>query len=95
MKFDINNLKHWQLIEEGDLAGYYVRLMLGIPMNGPVMAIVNKEAEVERKALEKRGYKVAVIQPKGGNSYSEAMAKLLKVTGRQDDLGLIKHMQGT
>ncbi|PSU31728.1 hypothetical protein [Photobacterium lutimaris] len=93
MEFDIKNLKHWQLVEDGDLAGYYVQPMLGIQMNSTAMNLITKEADAERIQLEKRGHKVAVIQPKGdGNTYAQAMAKLLKETGRDNDLNLLKHM---
>lgn len=94
MEIDINNLKHWQKVEEGELAGYYVQTILGIQLNGTAMALVAKEAEAERIELEKLGHKVAIIQPKGDyTSYGEAMAKL-KGLGREDDLGLLEHLRG-
>ncbi|WP_373563705.1 hypothetical protein [Vibrio sp. Y2-5] len=90
MEIDINNLKHWQKVEEGELAGYYIQPILGIQLNGTAMALVAKEAEAERIALEKLGHKVAIIQPKGDyTSYGEAMAKLKEL-----DLGLLEHLSG-
>lgn len=93
MNIDINNLKYWQKVEDGELAGYYVQPMFGIGMNNIAMSTITKEAEMERIELEKHGNKVAVIWPKGdSNTYAEAMAKLLQETGREDDLSLIKHI---
>lgn len=87
MKFDINNLKHWQLVDSGELKGFYVCPIIGshsVPMN-------LEEAELERTELNKLGHKVALIQPRGGsNSYVEAMAKLLKEMGRESDLSLLE-----
>ncbi|WP_235653442.1 hypothetical protein [Vibrio anguillarum] len=94
MKIDINNLKHWHLSVDGELAGHYIQRVLGVQLKGFAMALVVKEAEAERIQLEKLGYKVAFIQPKGDyTSYSEVMAKL-KVLGREDDLGLLEHLRG-
>lgn len=94
MEFDINNLKHWQKVEDGELVGYYVQPMVGIQLNGTASALVFKESEAERIQLEKLGHKVAVIQPKGNyTSYGEAMAKL-KEFGRDNDLSLLEHLNG-
>lgn len=94
MEFDINNLKHWHLAKDGELVGHYVQRAFGVQLNGSAMALVIEEAEAERRELEARGHKVAIIQPKGDyTSYSEAMAKL-KELGREDDLGLLEHLNG-
>ncbi|GLT19572.1 hypothetical protein GCM10007938_33540 [Vibrio zhanjiangensis] len=91
---DINNLKHWQKVEDGELAGYYVQLVLGIQLNSTAMAHVAKEAEAERIQLEKLGHKVATIQPKGDyTSYDEAMAKI-KGLDREGDLDLLELLSG-
>lgn len=93
MGIDINNLKHWQKVEEGELAGYYVQPIFGIQLNGTAMALVAKEGEAERIELVKLGHKVAIIQPKGDyTSYGKAMAKMLKESDREDDLGLLEHL---
>lgn len=94
MEIDINNIKHWHLAEDGELAGHYVQRAFGVQLNGSAMALVIQEAEAERRELEARGHKVAIIQPKGDyTSFSEAIAKL-KELGREDDLGLLEHLRG-
>ncbi len=76
MNFDINTLKHHQLVEDGQLEGYYI--------HQPVQGSQHDDEAVlaERQALEKMGYKVLHVQAKGGiTTFSEAMQKLAKKTG--------------
>ncbi|MDV6249805.1 hypothetical protein [Vibrio sp. EA2] len=76
MKLDINALKHHQLVEDGQLEGYYI--------HQPVQGSQQDDEAVlaERKALEKMGYKVLQVQAKGGTTtFAEAMQKLAKKTG--------------
>ncbi|WP_158502567.1 hypothetical protein [Vibrio coralliilyticus] len=92
MEININNLKHWQKVEDGEIAGYFVQSMVGIQLNGTAMALVAKEAEAERIQLKKLGHKVAIIQPKGYySSFVEAKDKI-KEFGREDDLGLLEYL---
>ncbi|WP_117232900.1 hypothetical protein [Vibrio maerlii] len=76
MNFDINTLKHHQLVEDGQLEGCYI--------HQPVPGSQQDDAAVleERQALEKMGYKVVQVKAKGGTTtFAEAMQKLAKKTG--------------
>lgn len=78
MKFDIDALKHHQLIEDGKLEGCYIHQ----PAQGSQQD--DKAVQAERQALEKMGYKVMQVQAKGGvTTFAEAMQKLAKQTGHQ------------
>ncbi|MDB1125093.1 hypothetical protein [Vibrio algarum] len=78
MNFDINTLKHHQLIEDGQLEGCYIHQ----PAQGSQQG--DKAVLSERHALEKMGHKVLQVQAKGGTTtFSEAMQKLAKKTGHQ------------
>ncbi|EGU31368.1 hypothetical protein VII00023_16120 [Vibrio ichthyoenteri ATCC 700023] len=76
MNFDINALKHHQLVEDGQLEGCYIHQ----PVQGSQQ---NDQAVLaERHALEKMGRKVVQVQAKGGTTtFAEAMQKLAKKTG--------------
>lgn len=76
MNFDINALRHHQLVEDGQLEGCYIHQ----PVQG---SLQDDEAVLaECRALEKMGYKVVQVQAKGGTTtFAEAMQKLAKKTG--------------
>lgn len=76
MNFDIDALKHHQLVEDGQLEGCYIHQ----PVQG---SQPDDEAVLaERQALEKMGHKVMQVQAKGGTTtFAEAMQKLAKKTG--------------
>ncbi|ANS85709.1 hypothetical protein VSVS12_01943 [Vibrio scophthalmi] len=78
MNFDIDALKHHQLVEDGQLEGCYIHQ----PVQG---SQPNDEAVVaERQALEKMGHKVIQVQTKGGTTtFAEAMQQFAKKTGHQ------------
>lgn len=78
MNFDIDALKHHQLVEDGQLEGCYIHQ----PVQG---SQPNDEAVVaERQALEKMGHKVVQVQTKGGaTTFAEAMQQFAKKTGHQ------------
>lgn len=78
MNFDINALKHHQLVEDGQLEGCYI--------HQPVQGSQQSDNAViqERQALENMGYKVVQVQAKGGTTtFAEAMQQLAKKTGHQ------------
>ncbi|MEZ9785448.1 hypothetical protein AB4542_12270 [Vibrio breoganii] len=76
MNFDINALKHHQLVEDGQLEGCYIHQSA----NGSQQD--DKAVLVERHALEALGYKVILVQAKSGTTtFAEAMQKLAKETG--------------
>ena len=78
MNFDINALKHHQLVEDGLLEGCYLHQ----PARGSQQN--DKAVVAERQALEKMGYKVIQVQAKGGTTtFAEAMQKFAKKTGHQ------------
>ncbi len=78
MNFDINALKHHQLVEDGLLEGCYIHQ----PAKGSEQD--DKAVLAERRALEELGYKVVQVQTKGGTTtFSEAMQKFAKKTGHQ------------
>lgn len=78
MNFDINALRHHQLVEDGQLEGCYIHL--------PTQASQQEDKAVlaERQTLEKMGYKVVQVQAKGATTtFAEAMRKLAEKTGHQ------------
>ncbi|MGF1750988.1 MULTISPECIES: hypothetical protein [Vibrio] len=78
MNFDINTLKHHQLVEDGQLEGCYIHQPAegSQPDDNAVLA--------ERQALEKMGYKVIQLKAKGRTTtFAEAMQKFAKKTGHQ------------
>ncbi|ERM57144.1 MULTISPECIES: hypothetical protein [Vibrio] len=78
MNFDINALKHHQLVEDGQLEGCYIHQ----PVKGSQQD--DKAVLAERVALENMGYKVVQVQAKGGTTtFAEAMQKFAKKTGHQ------------
>ncbi|MFM2588007.1 hypothetical protein [Vibrio sp. TBV020] len=78
MNFDINALKHHQLVEDGQLEGCYIHQ----PATGSQQD--DKAVLAERQALEKAGYKVVQVQAKGRTTtFAEAMQKFAKKTGHQ------------
>lgn len=78
MNFDIDALKHHQLIEDGKLEGCYIHQ----PAQGSQQD--DKAVLAERQALEKMGFKVIQVQAKGGvTTFAEAMQELAKKTGHQ------------
>ncbi|WP_045373723.1 hypothetical protein [Vibrio campbellii] len=78
MNFDINALKHHQLVEDGQLEGCYLHQ----PAQGSQQN--DKAVLAERQALEKMGYKVIQVQAKGGTTtFAEAMQKFVKKTVHQ------------
>ncbi|CAE6938474.1 hypothetical protein ACOMICROBIO_FLGHMIGD_03899 [Vibrio sp. B1FLJ16] len=78
MNFDIDALKHHQLVEDGQLEGCYIHQ----PAQGSQQD--DKAVLAERQALEKMGYKVMQVKAKGRiTTFSEAMKKLAKKTGHK------------
>ncbi|OBT30354.1 hypothetical protein A9263_03080 [Vibrio cyclitrophicus] len=78
MNFDINALKHHQLVEDGQLEGCYIHQ----PVKGSQQD--DKAVLAERVALENMGYKVVQVQAKGGTTtFAEAMQRFAKKTGHQ------------
>ncbi|MEZ8337085.1 hypothetical protein AB4175_01505 [Vibrio cyclitrophicus] len=78
MNFDINALKHHQLVEDGQLEGCYIHQ----PVKGSQQD--DKAVLAERVALENMGYKVVQVQAKGETTtFAEAMQKFAKKTGHQ------------
>ncbi|WP_404970634.1 hypothetical protein [Vibrio campbellii] len=76
MNFDINALKHHQLVEDGQLEGCYLHQ----PAQGSQQN--DKAVLAERQALEKMGNKVIQVQAKGGTTtFAEAMQKFVKKNG--------------
>ncbi len=78
MNFDINALKHHQLVEDGQLEGCYLHQ----PAKGSQQD--DKAVLAERQALENMGYQVIQVQAKGGTTtFAEAMQAFAKKTGHQ------------
>ena len=78
MNFDINALKHHQLVEDGQLEGCYLHQ----PAKGSQQD--DKAVLAERQALEKMGYKVIQVQAKGRTTtFAEAMQEFAQKTGLQ------------
>ena len=78
MNFDINALKHHQLVEDGQLEGCYIHQ----PVQGSLPD--DKAVLAERQALESQGYKVVQVKAKGKTTtFAEAMQELAKKTGHQ------------
>ena len=78
MNFDIQALKHHQLVEDGQLEGSYIHQ----PAQGSQQD--DQAVLAERPALENIGHKVVKVQAKGGTTtFAEAMQKLAKETGHQ------------
>ncbi|MDK9762509.1 hypothetical protein KI743_10885 [Vibrio sp. D420a] len=76
MKFDIDALKHHQLVEDGQLEECYIH------QPAPGSQQNDKGVVEERQALEKLGFKVVQVKAKGGTTtFAEAMQKLAKKTG--------------
>ncbi|WP_394241547.1 hypothetical protein [Vibrio astriarenae] len=76
MNLDINALQHHQLVEDGQLEGCYIHQ----PAKGSHQD--DKAVVAERQAIEKMGYKVVQVKPKGGTTtFAEAMQELAKKTG--------------
>ena len=68
MKFDIDALKHHQLVEDGQLEGCYIH------QPAPGSQQNDKAVVEERQALEKMGFKVVQVKAKGGTTtFAEAM----------------------
>ncbi|NRF30384.1 hypothetical protein [Vibrio coralliilyticus] len=78
MNFDIEALRHHQLVEDGQLEGCYIHQ----PAEGRQQN--DKAVLAERQALEKMGYKVVQVQAKGKTTtFAEAMQKFAKKSGHQ------------
>ncbi|NOI76203.1 hypothetical protein F0224_10975 [Vibrio coralliilyticus] len=78
MNFDIEALRHHQLVEDGQLEGCYIHQ----PAEGSQQD--DKAVLAERQALEKMGYKVVQVQTKGKTTtFAEAMQKFAKKSGHQ------------
>lgn len=78
MNFDIEALRHHQLVEDGQLEGCYIHQ----PAEGSQQD--DKAVLAERQALEKMGYKVVQVQAKGKTTtFAEAMQKFAKKSGLQ------------
>ncbi|WP_375748328.1 hypothetical protein [Vibrio sp. HN007] len=78
MHFDIDLLRHHQLIEDGELEGCYIHQ----PAQGSQQD--DKAVLAERHALEKMGYKVVQVQPKGRTTtFAEAIQKFAKKRGHK------------
>lgn len=78
MNFDIEALRHHQLVEDGQLEGCYIHQ----PAEGSQQD--DKAVLAERQALENIGYKVVQVQAKGKTTtFAEAMQKFAKKSGHQ------------
>ncbi|NOH62309.1 hypothetical protein [Vibrio sp. RE88] len=78
MNFDIEALRHHQLVEDGQLEGCYIHQPAGGSQQD------DKAVLAERQALEKMGYKVVQVQAKGKTTtFAEAMQKFAKKSGHQ------------
>lgn len=78
MNFDIDALRHHQLVEDGQLEGCYIHQ----PAQGSQQD--DRAVLVERQALEKMGYKVVQVEAKGRTTtFAEAMQKFAKKSGHQ------------
>ncbi len=81
MNFDIDALKHHQLVEDGQLEGCYIHQ----PVQGSQQD--DKAVLAERQALEKMGYKVMQVKTKGRiTTFAEAMQKIAKKTGHKTNV---------
>ncbi len=78
MTFNIEALKHHQLVEDGQLEGCYIHQ----PAQGSQQD--DKAVLAERDALEKMGYKVVQVRAKGRTTtFAEAMQQFSKKAGHQ------------
>ena len=78
MNFDIEALRHHQLVEDGQLEGCYIHQ----PSKNSQQD--GSDVLAERQALEKMGYKVIQVQAKGRTTtFAEAMKDLAIKTGHQ------------
>ncbi|AUI88327.1 hypothetical protein BS333_18515 [Vibrio azureus] len=78
MNFDIDALKHHQLVEDGQLEGCYIHQ----PAQGSQQG--DKAVLAERQVLEQMGYKVIQVKAKGGTTtFAEAMQQLVNKTHHQ------------
>jgi len=78
MNFDIDALRHHQLVEDGQLEGCYIHQ----PAQGSQHD--DKAVLAERQVLEKMGYKVVQVEAKGRTTtFAEAMQKFAKKSGHQ------------
>lgn len=78
MKLDINALRHHQLVEDGQLEGCYIHQ----PAHGSLQD--DQAVIAERQALERMGYKVVQVKPKGGTTtFAQAMQRLAKEADHQ------------
>ncbi|WP_425666885.1 hypothetical protein ACPUEJ_19275 [Vibrio tubiashii] len=78
MNFDIDALRHHQLVEDGQLEGCYIHQ----PAQGSQQD--DKAVLAERRALGKMGYKVVQVEAKGRTTtFAEAMQKFAKKSGHQ------------
>lgn len=78
MNFDIESLKHHQLVEDGQLAGCYIHQ----PAHGSQRD--DNAVVAERQALERMGYKVVQVQVKGKTTtFSQAMQEFAKKSALQ------------
>ncbi|MDC5806041.1 hypothetical protein OPW36_14320 [Vibrio europaeus] len=78
MNFDIDALRHHQLVEDGQLEGCYIHQ----PAQGSQQD--DKAVLAERRTLEKMGYKVVQVEAKGRTTtFAEAMQKFVKKSGHQ------------
>ncbi|MDA0129250.1 hypothetical protein OH458_14375 [Vibrio sp. MarTm2] len=76
MNFDIDALRHHQLVEDGQLEGCYIHQ----PAQGSQQD--DKAVLAERHVLEKMGYRVVQVKAKGKTTtFAEAMQKLAKNSG--------------
>lgn len=75
---DLNKLEYHQEISEGELEGYYIQIVTDNSPN----AAYEKSVMKERKLLEKNGFNVCSMKPKGRHStYQQAMSKIFKKVG--------------
>ncbi|CAK4075470.1 hypothetical protein [Vibrio sp. 16] len=76
MNFDIDALRHHQLVEDGQLEGCYIHQPAKSSQQD------DKAVLAERHALEKMGYRVVQVKAKGKTTtFAEAMQKLAKNSG--------------
>ena len=78
MNFDIEALRHHQLVEDGQLEGCYI--------HQPAQGSQQDDHAVleERQALEEMGFKVVQVQAKGRTTtFAEAMQTLVMKKGYQ------------
>ncbi|KIE21658.1 hypothetical protein SE23_05425 [Vibrio sinaloensis] len=78
MNFDIDALRHHQLVEDGQLEGCYIHQPAKSSQQD------DKAVLAERHALEKMGYRVVQVKAKGKTTtFAEAMQKFAKKTRHQ------------